>query len=66
TEVRDGQIVVARVADEVTVKRFEKLTSPRYCRLMPENPNHEPILVDMEQGDFAIEGVSVGILRLSS
>ena len=66
TEVRDGQIVVARIGDEVTVKRYEKLTSPRYCRLMPENPDYEPILVDLEAGEFSIEGISVGILRLSN
>ena len=66
SEIRDGQIIVARIGDEVTVKRYEKLTSLRYCRLMPENPDYEPILVDMEQGEFSIEGISVGILRLSA
>lgn len=60
-EARDGQIVVARVEDEVTVKRLERRGG--HIALLPENPDFEPILVYPGQTQFAIEGVAVGLIR---
>ncbi len=56
-----GQIVVARLADEVTVKRFRQRGA--IVRLLPENPDYEPIRVDLREQDLVIEGLAVGILR---
>lgn len=61
SEARSGQIVVARIADEVTVKRMRRRGN--MVQLLPENPDFEPIEVDARSGDFAIEGVAVGIIR---
>ncbi|MGO2355194.1 MAG: transcriptional repressor LexA [Marinomonas foliarum] len=61
TAVRNGQIVVARIGDEVTVKRFEQKGS--IVRLIPENEEFSDIIVDLESEDFAIEGLSVGVIR---
>ncbi|MGY0219182.1 transcriptional repressor LexA [Endozoicomonadaceae bacterium StTr2] len=58
-EARNGQIVVARLDDDVTVKRFEK--QGRTILLHPENEEFETIVV--EGGDFIIEGLSVGVIR---
>ena len=60
-EARSGQIVVARLHDEVTVKRFKRQGSQ--VQLLPENPDFEPILVDLKRDFFAIEGIGVGIIR---
>lgn len=60
-EARSGQIVVARLADEVTVKRLRRRGN--MVQLLPENPDFEPVEVDARSGDFAIEGVAVGIIR---
>lgn len=60
-EARPGQIVVARLEDEVTVKRFEQ-DGPR-VRLLPENPDFAPIEIDLERQELAIEGIGVGVLR---
>lgn len=60
-EARDGQIIVARVGGEVTVKRFSR--ERREIRLAPENPDFPVILVDPRRVEFAIEGVAVGIVR---
>ncbi|MCA1925831.1 MAG: transcriptional repressor LexA [Thiobacillus sp.] len=60
-EARNGQIVVARIGDEVTVKRLDK--RGRTLRLLPENPDFEPIVVDAAGEVFAIEGVAVGVIR---
>lgn len=61
-EVRDGQIVVARLVDEVTVKYLERRAGG--VRLLPANPDFSPIEVDESMGDgFAIEGLAVGLLR---
>lgn len=59
---RNGEIVVARLDHEVTVKRFYR----RHDRveLRPENPDFAPILVDLKRTALAIEGVGVGVLRL--
>jgi repressor LexA len=60
---KKGEIVVARIGDEVTVKRMGKSTQKHLVELLPENPDYEPIVVDLREQDFAIEGLSVGILR---
>lgn len=59
----NGDIVVARIDDEVTVKRFKPTKSKYQILLLPENPDYEPIEVDLREKDFAIEGLSVGVLR---
>ncbi|MDE0348704.1 MAG: transcriptional repressor LexA [Gammaproteobacteria bacterium] len=62
-EARNGQIVVARVDDEVTVKRFQRTSDRGRVLLLPENADYEPIEVDLREREFAIEGLSVGVLR---
>ena len=57
----NGQIVVARLDDEVTVKRFRQRGS--IVRLMPENKAYEPIRVDLREQALEIEGLAVGIVR---
>lgn len=57
----DGRIVVARLDDEVTVKRLERRRGR--VRLLPANPDFAPIEVDPERHAFAIEGLYVGLLR---
>ncbi len=61
---RDGQIVVARIEDEVTVKRLKR-SGQHSVKLLPENSDYKPIVVDLRQTEFAIEGVSVGVIRQS-
>ena len=63
SSVNDGDIVVARIDDEVTVKRLKRGNDPQYLQLLPENPDYAPIEVDLQASDFAIEGISVGVLR---
>jgi repressor LexA len=58
-DARNGQIVVARLGDEVTVKRLERRSGR--LRLLPENPDFEPI--EPQDEDFALEGVVVGLIR---
>ena len=60
-EVRAGQVVVARLDDEVTVKRFRK--RGHIVELLPENPEFEPIVVDLKSEPFEIEGLAVGLIR---
>jgi len=60
-DVATGQIVVARINDEVTVKRFKR--RGRHVRLVPENPEFATILVDLPSQALEIEGVVVGVLR---
>ena len=60
-DARNGQIVVARLGDEVTVKRFRK-TKTGGVELLPENADFEPIAVGDDE-TFAIEGLAVGLLR---
>ena len=59
----NGQIVVARIEDEVTVKRFQRTRLRNQILLLPENPAYQPIEVDIAQQSFAIEGLSVGVIR---
>ena len=60
-EIRNGQIVVARFEDEVTVKRYRQIGSMVW--LYPENPDYEPIKVDLQERPMVIEGVVVGVVR---
>ena len=60
-EARSGQIVVARLADEVTVKRYKRRGNT--VQLLPENPEFEPIEVDLRRDSLAIEGIGVGVIR---
>ncbi len=60
-EARNGQIVVARVGDDVTVKRLRRDGSK--IALLPENPEFEPIVIEAGREDFALEGIGVGLLR---
>ena len=60
-EAQNGQIVVARLDDEVTVKRFER--NGHQVKLLPENPEFQPILVDLRRQELTIEGLGVGIVR---
>ena len=61
SEARNGQIVVARLDDEVTVKRFRRQGGT--VELIAENPDFEPIVVDSEAQTLAIEGIAVGVIR---
>lgn len=63
-DVRDGQVVVARVDEDVTVKRLERKGST--VLLHPENEELSPIKVDLTQQHLAIEGIAVGIIRNST
>lgn len=62
-QATNGQIVVARIEDEVTVKRFQRTRRRNQILLLPENPDYQPIEVDLAQQAFAIEGLSVGVIR---
>ncbi|ENX3946883.1 transcriptional repressor LexA [Photobacterium damselae] len=60
-DVRNGQVVVARVDDDVTVKRLDK----QGCKVLlhAENEEFDPIVVDLEHQQLAIEGIAVGVIR---
>ncbi|MYM25062.1 transcriptional repressor LexA [Duganella sp. FT135W] len=58
---KNGQIVVARIGSEVTVKRYRKTGST--IELLPENPDFNVITVDPEADEFALEGLAVGLMR---
>ncbi len=60
-EAHNGQVVVARIDDDVTVKRYKRDGNTVW--LLPENTDFAPIKVDLETQDFIIEGLSVGIIR---
>ncbi len=60
-EVRSRQIIVARLDDEVTVKRYRQTGS--LVELLPENEEFEPIRVDLAEQSLVIEGVVVGVIR---
>ena len=62
-EATNGQIVVARIESEVTVKRFKRTKNPNQIFLLPENDDFSPIEVDLENQAFQIEGRSVGVIR---
>lgn len=61
SDIRNGQIVIARIGDEVTVKRFKQEGNLVY--LIAENEEFEPIVVDLEVEPLAIEGIGVGVIR---
>jgi len=60
-EARSGQIVVARLHDEVTVKRWQR--RGHHAELVAENPDFKPIVLDLRRDALTIEGTCVGIIR---
>lgn len=62
-QARNGQIVVARIGEEVTVKRYKRVGNNSMIQLWPENPDFSVIEVDLRDQEFAIEGLSVGVIR---
>lgn len=64
-QVHNNDIVVARIEDEVTVKRFRRERNRSIVELWPENPDFQVIKVDLRDEHFAIEGLSVGVIRRS-
>lgn len=60
-DVRNGQVVVVRLEEEVTVKRYRQ--EGPVVWLLPENPDFEPIRVDLQEDPMVIEGVVVGVVR---
>lgn len=60
-EAKNGQIVVARLGEDVTVKRFRRHRG--VIELIPENPDFQTIVVTPESGEFEIEGLAVGLIR---
>ncbi|RJS93994.1 transcriptional repressor LexA [Salinisphaera sp. Q1T1-3] len=64
TDVREGQIAVFRLGDDVTVKRFHRDRDG--IRLLAENPDYPDITVDAEADELALEGLAVGVLRAIS
>ncbi|AKL14061.1 LexA repressor [Phytobacter ursingii] len=60
-DVRNGQVVVARIDDEVTVKRLKKQGNT--VQLLPENSEFSPIVVNLREHNFTIEGLAVGVIR---
>ena len=61
SEAHDGQIVVARLDDDVTVKRYRR--HGVIVELIAENPDFEPIIVDTRERQIEIEGIAVGLIR---
>ena len=60
-EAKNGQIVVARLGDEVTVKRLRRTS--KAIELIPENPDFKTIFVPLDAQDFELEGIAVGLIR---
>ncbi|MGF6920761.1 transcriptional repressor LexA [Paraburkholderia sp. 40] len=63
TEAKDGQIIIARLGDDVTVKRLKR--RPNGIELIAENPDYDNIFVEIGSADFALEGIAVGLIRPS-
>ena len=61
SDVQNGQVIVARVEDEVTVKRFKR--DGHLVYLYPENADFSPIKVDLSHQNFTVEGLAVGVIR---
>ena len=61
SEARTGQVVVARISDEVTVKRLRR--RGHSVQLLAENPDFDPIEIDLRTEELAIEGIAVGVIR---
>ena len=64
SDVKNGDIIIARMDDEVTIKYFRRI-SPKFVELEAANEDFENIKVDLEHQNFVIEGKSVGLLRKS-
>tara|TARA_B100000678_G_scaffold274280_1_gene265272 strand:+ start:48 stop:668 length:621 start_codon:yes stop_codon:yes gene_type:complete len=64
SDVKNGDIIIARMDDEVTLKYFKRI-SPKFVELVAANDDFENIKVDLEHQNFVIEGKSVGLLRKS-
>ena len=62
-DANNGDIIVARIDDEVTVKRLKKSGTKPSLSLLPENPDYSPIKIDLRENDFSIEGLAVGVVR---
>ena len=62
-DARNGDIVVARIGDEVTVKRLQVTNGGQLIRLLPANEDYDPIEVTQDSDAFAIEGLGVGVIR---
>lgn len=62
-QAKNGDIVVARIEEEVTVKRFKRGRNQALVELWPENDDFDVIKVDLRNENFAIEGLSVGVIR---
>ncbi|MDP2004071.1 MAG: transcriptional repressor LexA [Rubrivivax sp.] len=60
-DAKNGQIVVARLGDEVTVKRLRRTS--KGIELLPENPDFQAIHVPLDAEDFELEGIAVGLIR---
>ncbi|GAB1389465.1 MAG: transcriptional repressor LexA [Rubrivivax sp.] len=60
-EARNGQIVVARLGDDVTVKRLRRTS--KAIELLAENPDFKPITLALDDPEFALEGIAVGLIR---
>ena len=63
SQARNGPIVVARIGNDVTVKRFHRHADRGTIELLPENPDFQPIVVDAHSEDFALEGIGIGLIR---
>jgi repressor LexA len=61
SEAKDGQIIIARLGDDVTVKRLKR--RPNGIELIAENPDYENIFVETGSAEFALEGIAVGLIR---
>jgi len=61
TEAKNGQLVVARLGDDVTVKRLK--VRGRKAELIPANPDFETLYLDLDRQPLAIEGIAVGVIR---
>ena len=57
----DGQIIIARLGDDVTVKRLKR--RPNGIELIAENPDYDNIFVETGSAEFALEGIAVGLIR---
>jgi repressor LexA len=65
TEARNGEVIVARLDDEVTVKRWSQSKGPHGIKieLIAENPDFENIIVDPRRHEITVEGLAVGLIR---
>ena len=61
SDAKNGQIVVARIGDDVTVKRYRKTGT--VIELLPENPDFKVITIDTGSDEFVLEGLAVGLMR---